>query len=549
MSATEPAFAERHDPRTCVVRDVTLGRDVRFWGFVNLYGCSIGDETRIGTFVEVQKGARIGARCKLSSHSFVCEGVTIEDDVFVGHGVMFINDKHPRAVAADGRPQTEADWTCVPTHVGRGASIGTGATILCGVRIGAGAMVGAGAVVTRDVPPGAVVAGNPARVVRREDPAAATSPTGPVPQFDLRRQTAALRADLMAAIERVVLDGAYALGPAVEGFEREFAALCGVRHCVGVNSGTSALHLALLALGVGEGHEVITTPLTFVATAWAISYTGARPVLVDVAPDTLCLDPAAVERAITPRTRAVLPVHLYGHPAETRALRAVCEARGLPLIEDAAQAHGASLGGRPVGALGRAACFSFYPSKNLGACGEGGAIVTDDDEVAATARVLRDHAQRTKGRHERLGFNYRMEGIQGAALGVKVRHLPRWNQRRREVARAYLAGLAGTPDLVLPVERDGAVHAWHQFVVRHPRRDALRDALQARGVGTAIHYPLPVHLQPAYAHLDHGPGSFPVAEQAAREVLSLPMFPELTADEVDRVIAATREVCAGLGER
>lgn len=542
MSAAEPEWSSRHDPRTCVVRDVTLGRDVRFWGFVNLYGCSIGDETRIGTFVEVQKGARIGARCKLSSHSFVCEGVTIEDDVFVGHGVMFINDKHPRAVAADGRPQTEADWTCVPTHVGRGASIGTGAVILCGVRIGAGAMVGAGAVVTKDVAPGAVVAGVPARVLRREEPA----PTGPIPQFDLRRQAAALRAELMPALERVVLDGAYALGPAVDDLERELAALCGARHAVGVSSGTSALHLALLALGVGEGDEVITTPLTFVATAWAISYCGARPVFVDVRPDTLCLDPAAVERALTPRTRAVLPVHLHGHPADMGALRAVCDARGVPLVEDAAQAHGASLAGRPVGSLGRAACFSFYPSKNLGALGEAGAIVTSDDDLAATARMLRDHAQVTKGRHERLGFNDRMDGLQGAALGVKLRHLPRWNQRRREVAAAYLAGLAGAPGLVLPVERPGAVHAWHQFVVRHPRRDALREALQARGVGTAIHYATPVHRQPAYAHLGLAEGSFPVAEQAAREVLSLPLFPELTPDEVDRVIAATREACEAL---
>ncbi|MBX3467057.1 MAG: DegT/DnrJ/EryC1/StrS family aminotransferase [Planctomycetes bacterium] len=544
QTTTEARWADQHDPRTCVVRDVTLGRDVRFWGFVNLYGCTIGDETRIGTFVEVQKGARIGARCKVSSHTFICEGVTIEDDVFVGHGVMFINDKRPRAVAVDGRPQTEADWTCVPTHVGRGASIGTGATILCGVRIGAGAMIGAGAVVTKDVAPGAVVAGNPARPLPAPAPVTTTATTtAQVPQFDLRRQASALRADLMAAIEQVVLDGAYALGPAVEGFEREFAALCGARHCVGVNSGTSALHLALLALGVGEGDEVITTPATFVATAWAISYCGARPVLVDVEEDTLCLDPAAVERALTPRTKAVVAVHLYGHPADASALRAVCDARGVPLLEDAAQAHGASVRGRPAGALGRAACFSFYPSKNLGACGEGGAIVTDDDALAAATRELRDHAQRVKGRHERLGFNYRMEGIQGAALGVKVRHLPRWNQRRREVARAYLAGLAGTPGLRLPVERPEVVHAWHQFVVRHPRRDDLRAALAARGVGTAIHYPTPVHLQPAYAHLGQGPGSLPVAERAAGEVLSLPMFPELTHDEVERVIAAVKDAC------
>ena len=546
--------AAARDP-TCVLRDVTLGRGVRFWSFVNLYGCTIGDETRIGTFVEVQKGARIGARCKISSHTFICEGVEIADEVFVGHGVTFTNDKHPRATTETGALQGEADWRVIPTRVGRRASIGSGATILCGITIGEGAVVGAGAVVTRDVPPGVTVVGNPARPLRPAPPAQAQAG---VPAFDLTRQVAALRPQLMAALEEVLTGCTYTLGPQVERFERAFAATLGVREVVAVNSGTSALHLALLAAGVGPGDEVITTPWTFIATAWAISYCGARPVLVDVEEDTLTIDPQAVARAVTPRTRAVIPVHIYGQTARMAPLLALCAERGLTLIEDAAQAHGATCDGRLAGSMGRLACFSFYPSKNLGAAGEGGAVATDDPELARAVRALRDHAQPTRGVHERVGFNYRMEGFQGAVLGVKLPHLAAWNARRREIAGAYLRGLAGLsghpqqglrpghpeqglrPGLRLPAEAPGRTHVWHQFVVRHPRRDELRQALAARGIGTALHYARPVHLQPAYAELGLGPGSLPVAEQAAAEVLSLPMFPELREDEVARVIEAVR---------
>lgn len=527
---------------TCILRDVTLGKGVQYWNFVNLYGCTIGDETKIGTFVEIQKNAAVGARCKISSHSFVCEGVTIEDEVFVGHGVQFINDAYPRATAADGALATEDDWSVVPTTVRKGASIGTGAVILGGVTIGEGALVGAGAVVTRDVPPHTVVAGNPARVLRSLRPAAA-GPVTRVPPFDLQRQMRQLKPEIMPALEAVVDSCGFSLGPQVQAFERDFSQRLDGAEVVGLDSGTSALHLALLACGVGPGDEVITTALTFVATAWAISYCGATPVFVDVDPETLCISPEAVGEALAahPQAKAVIAVHLYGQAADLDALLALTDAAGIPLIEDAAQAQGATYKGQPVGSFGRAGCFSFYPSKNLGAAGDAGCVSTRDPEVAATVRHLRDHAQPERYLHDRVGFNYRMSGFQGAVLGVKLRYLNAWNRRRQAIAARYLDELADLPPLQLPSVGPKNDPVWHQFVVRHPQRDAFRAELDAAGVGTGLHYPRALHRQPAYADLDLGEGSFPHAERAAAEVLSLPMFPELTKAEVDFVIAKVRE--------
>lgn len=362
----------------------------------------------------------------------------------------------------------------------------------------------------------------------------------PIPYLDLKAQMAPLRAELEAAFQRTLDNCSFCLGPDVARFEQEFARFCGAAHCVGLNSGTSALHVALRLLNVGPGDEVITTPFTFVATSWAISYVGARPVYVDIEDATCTLDARQVERAITPRTKAILPVHLYGHPFDVDGVLAVARKHGLPLIEDAAQAHGASYKGRPVGTLGELACFSFYPGKNLGACGEGGALVTNNPDHAARARALRDHGSTVRYYHDEIGFNYRMEGIQGAVLAVKLPHLNAWNAGRRRVAERYSQLLADTP-LQLPREAEGCRSAWHLYVVRHPRRDALKKHLEAHGVGCGLHYPLPLHLQKAYAHLGHKAGDFPVAEKAARECLSLPIYPELTDAQIERVAEVIRE--------
>lgn len=360
-----------------------------------------------------------------------------------------------------------------------------------------------------------------------------------VPYLDLRAQLRPLRGELEAALVRALENCSFVLGPDVAQFERDFAAFCGAAHCVAMNSGTSALHVAMIVAGVGPGDEVITTPYTFAATSWAVSYTGARPVYVDIEEATFNLDPRLVERAITPRTKAVLPVHLYGHPCDLAPLLAICHRHGLALVEDAAQAHGAKYRGRVVGTFGAMSCFSFYPGKNLGACGEGGAVVTNDAQLAARARALRDHGSTRRYYHDEIGFNYRMEGFQGAVLGVKLKHLAGWTAGRRRVARRYQDLLAGTP-LRLPREADYAESAWHLFTVRHPRRDALQRHLEANRVGSAMHYPLPLHLQQAYASLGHKAGDFPIAEQAARECLSLPIYPELTDAQIERVVAVVR---------
>jgi dTDP-4-amino-4,6-dideoxygalactose transaminase len=367
-----------------------------------------------------------------------------------------------------------------------------------------------------------------------------SSTTPSVPYLDLKAQISPLRAELDAAIARTLDNCSFCLGPDVVQFEKDFARFCGAEHCVAFNSGTSALHVALLLLGVGAGDEVITTPATFVATSWAISYVGAKPVYVDVDDATFNLDPKRIEKAITPRTKAVVPVHLYGQPFDVNGILAVCRKHNLPLVEDACQAHGAKFQGKVIGTFGAMSCFSFYPGKNLGAAGEGGALVTNNAAFAARARSLREHGSSVRYYHDEVGFNYRMEGIQGAVLGVKLKHLDAWTAGRRRVAKRYNELLAGTP-LQLPVDPPQSEGAWHLYVVRHPRRDELKKHLEANGVGCALHYPLPLHLQKCYAHLGHKAGDFPVAEKAARECLSLPIFPELTDAQIGRVAAVIKE--------
>ena len=361
-----------------------------------------------------------------------------------------------------------------------------------------------------------------------------------IPLVDLRAQYLDIKADIDAAIARVFESGQFVLGDEVAGFEREFAAYSGAAEGIAVNTGTSALHLALIAAGVRAGDEVITVPFTFVATVAAIGYIGAKAVFVDIDPRTFTMDPAQIEAAITSRTKAIVPVHLYGQPADMDPILAIARRHGLVVIEDACQAHGAAYKGRPVGSLGHAAAFSFYPGKNLGAYGEGGMVVSSSESFAREVRMLRDWGAEKKYHHVLKGFNYRMEGLQGAMLRVKLRHLERWTEARRAHARDY-AELLADAGVGIPAEADFARHVFHVYAVRTGDRQSLQRTLHANGVATGIHYPIPVHLQPAYSDLGYKAGQFPEAERAADEVLSLPMYPELSRTKLEMVAAAIRQ--------
>lgn len=365
------------------------------------------------------------------------------------------------------------------------------------------------------------------------------SPSAKVPFQDLPLQIRNLRAELDPAIDAVLRHGQFILGPEVNAFEEAWAHFCRTKHGIGVGSGTDALQLVLRALHIGPGHEVITVANSFIATAEAISYTGARPVLVDCDRDHYLIDPAAVAAAITPRTRAIIPVHLYGQPANMDALTSIAKKHDVAIIEDAAQAHGATLrDGRVCGALATAAAFSFYPGKNLGAFGDGGAVTTDDDALARRLRLLRNWGSIVKYHHEIQGYNSRLDTMQAAVLNVKLRHLVDWNDRRQAVAAWYREMLSDVPGLVLPITAPWTGrHVYHLFVVRLrvPDRDAVVRALGERGVQAIVHYPVPIHLQKAYSDLGFQAGAFPQAEQAAHSVLSLPMFPEMTRSQCEWV--------------
>jgi dTDP-4-amino-4,6-dideoxygalactose transaminase len=356
-----------------------------------------------------------------------------------------------------------------------------------------------------------------------------------VPFVDLRAQHRAIQEELSQAIQRVMERCDFALGEDVARFEEEFAAFCGTRYAVGVDSGISALEMSLRAFGIGPGHEVIVPAHTFIATAAAVTFAGARPILVDVDPSTYNIDVSQAEAAITPRTRAIIPVHLYGLPAEMDAITALADRHGLTVIEDACQAHGATYKGRRTGSLGHAAAFSFYPTKNLGGCGDGGMLVTDDERVADWIRAARNCGQKEKYLHELAPFNHRLDTLQAAILRVKLRYLEEWIEGRRRNAALYTELLAGN-GVVAPVEAPDSMHVYHLYVVRVPRRDELRAYLWERArVGTGIHYPVPIHLQPFYADSGFHEGQFPVTEQLCGEILSLPMFPEMTAEQVRHV--------------
>ncbi len=364
-----------------------------------------------------------------------------------------------------------------------------------------------------------------------------------IPLKDVAAQYRSLEGELAAAVRTFLAAGQYVLGPPVASFERACASYLGVAHAVGVGSGTDALLIALRALGVAEGDEVVTTPFTFVASADVIVRLGARPVFADVSPATLNLEPARVAAAVTPRTKVVLPVHLYGLPADVAALKEA--APGVAVVEDAAQAMGAEVGGRKVGSLAAAAAFSFFPTKNLGAFGDGGLLATDDDEMAARARRLRVHGAARKNYPEEIGYKSRLDGLQAALLAVKLPHLDEWAARTRELVGRYRERLGAVDGITLLAEPAACTPAYHQFTVRVARRDELKDFLAARGIASAVYYPTPVHLTPAFAFLDYGEGSFPEAEKAAREVLSLPLWPEMDDSQVDDVCAAVEGFYGG----
>jgi dTDP-4-amino-4,6-dideoxygalactose transaminase len=366
-----------------------------------------------------------------------------------------------------------------------------------------------------------------------------------VPYLDLKAQYRSIKPEIDAALARVLESAQFVLGAEVSEFEQEFATYCGAAECVALNSGTSALHLALLAAGIKPGDEVITVPFTFVASVAAVIYTGARPVLVDIDRHSYTMDPSAIESAITPRTKAILPVHLYGQPADMDPIVKVARRHGLVVIEDAAQAHGARYTNRPIGSMSDIACYSFYPTKNLGAYGEGGAVTTNNPEYAKTIRRLRDWGQDNKYHHVMRGYNYRMEGFQGAILRVKLRHLDKWIDGRRVIAARYDELLANC-GVELPQEMPWARHVYHLYTLRAEDRDGLQKALRAEGIQTAVHYALPAHLQPAYSDLGYGRGAFPQSEAASAQVLSLPIYPELPEQSVVNVAGTVRKV---LGRR
>lgn len=356
-----------------------------------------------------------------------------------------------------------------------------------------------------------------------------------IPLVDLKTQYQTIKPEIQDAVDRVLESGHYVLGPEVKAFEHEFAAYCDVRYAVGVNSGTSALHLALLAAGIGPGDEVITVSFTFVATAAAIEYAGAIPVFVDIDPSSFTMDPRRIEAAITSRTRAILPVHLYGQAADMGPILEIARRHNLVVIEDAAQAHGATYHERRVGSLGDMGCFSFYPGKNLGAAGEGGAVTTSDPDLARRLSMLRDWGAERKYHHQLRGYNYRLEELQAAILRVKLRHLEHWTESRRAAAARYRA-LLGDHGVALPEERGDGRHVYHVFAIRTAERERVQAALAAADIQSGIHYPIPVHRQEAYQHTGRVSGAMTHTDRAAHEVLSLPLYAELT-DEQQRQIA------------
>ena len=534
-------------------------------------GCQIGvgaviyAGSEIGSGSFVADGAQVREGCLIGENVIVGHAATVENDCDIGDGTRIQTAAYITALSKLGKNVFIAPMVCTTNdnYMGRteerfkyrkgvivedGGRIGGGAVILPGVTVGKEAVVGAGSVVTHDVPSCKIALGTPARVVKdvppeqlihsgvNACPRGEASSAMQVPSFDLTRQNSRLRDELMAAIGEVVDSGQFILGDHVERLEESVAEICGVKYGIAVANGSDALYLALMAADVGPGDEVITTPFTFFATAGSIVRVGARPVFCDIDPETFNIDPTQIEARITARTKAILPVHLYGQSAEMDQINAIAAKHGLTVIEDAAQAIGARYHDRSVGSLGHMACISFFPTKNLGAFGDAGMVVTDEDSLAERLRMLRAHGARRKYYHELLGINSRLDTLQAAILNVKVKHLRGWVDARRSLAEGYNRGLAAANVARCPVAREGAYHVYHQYTIRVPNRDAVQEELKSRGIGSTVYYPLPLHLQPVFEKLGYKLGDFPESEKAAEEALSLPMFPELNSSEQEYVV-------------
>ncbi len=545
----------------------SIGRNTKVWHFSHIMEkAEIGENCNIGQNVVVGKGVKVGDRCKIQNNVSIYEGVTLEDCVFCGPSMVFTNVYNPRCEIPRMREMR-------PTLVKRGATIGANATIVCGHTIGEYAFIGAGSVIISDVESYALMVGNPARragwmcrcgnrlrgidhsehiwecdtcgdryardthgLAALEDAASVQT----VPLLDLKPQLRTIRKEVESAINGVVESQRFILGPEVEALEKEIASYCGCNHAVGVSSGTDALLVSLMALGISPGDEVITTPFSFFATVGCILRLGASPVFVDIEPDGYNIDPVGIEKAVSPRTRAILPVHLFGRTADMEPIIKLAAQKGIPVVEDAAQAIGAEYRGQRAGSLGTTGCFSFFPSKNLGAFGDGGIITTNDEDLADRMRIIRNQGARPKYHHKIVGGNFRLDAIQAAVLRVKLKHLESWTEGRRSNAAFYTQRLQelGLADerVIPPTEKIGR-HIYNQYVIRARDRDRLREFLNTKGVSTEIYYPKPLHLQECFSQGTYKLGDFPVAEEASASVVALPIYPELSLEQREHVVA------------
>jgi len=502
--------------------------------------CKLGKAVLVGQRVVVENGVEIGDSTKIQTGAYITAATKTEERVFVAPMVTTTNDNYM------GRTEKRFASRRGPI-LKKGCRVGGGVTLLPGITIGEEAFIAAGSIVTKDAPPYQLLMGAPARVKRsvpddellfhekkKDD-------NSTVPSFDLKRQNEALKTELSAVLGKVVASGQFILGENVKALENEIAQVCGVQYGVGVASGSDALYLALLACGVEPGDEVITTPFTFFATAGSIVRAGAVPVFVDIDPKTYNMDPDLIEEKITPRTKALLPVHLFGQAADMGRIMEIAYKHGLKVIEDVAQALGCEYQGRPGGGIGDAGCLSFFPTKNLGCFGDGGMVVTNNQKIAERVRMLRVHGAKKKYYHELLGVNSRLDELQAAVLRIKLPHFKGWLKKREEHAELYndlfkASGLTVSGYVKTPYHLPGCRHTYNQYTIAVRKRDELRDYLKERGIGTTVYYPLPLHLQPVFKELGYKKGDFPHAEQAAGSVLSLPMFPELTEEEIRCVV-------------
>lgn len=507
-----------------VAKNTKIGKGVQIHHpkLVNLFGCNLGDGVSVGPFVEIQKNVTVGKNTKIGSHSFICEGVTIGRECLIVHSVVFTNDKYSDS-------SNMYDWKLRKTAVGNRVRIGSNSTILP-VEIGDNSIISAGSVVTKNVPPNVIVAGNPARIMGSTE-----DKKGEIPLVNLRRQYLGISKDVQKAVLKVLGQCNFILGKEVIDFEKRFTKFIGTKYAVGVASGADAILLSLDVLGIQKGDEVITSVNTFIATVFPILRLGAKPVLVDIDPDTEQMDLSMLEKKISKKTKVIIPVHLFGIPNEMDKILRMARKYKVYVVEDACQAHGSSFKGKKCGSFGIVNTFSFYPGKNLGAAGDGGMITTNDKDLYQKLLSLRDIGQVEKYRHDLKGYNSRLDTIQASYLTVKLKKLNSWNAKRRKHAKTYKRLLSDLP-IVLPRDLGKKfVSNFHLYVIRTKKRDELLHFLKDNKVYCGIHYPIPIYRQKSMKELGYKSGDFPVAEKHAKEYLSLPMFPELKMEEIERV--------------